>query len=70
MNVSESEARELLAAVRKASEQAAASRAKADEDSAIRRDAVKAAMDAGLPREQIAEAAGAHRNRLYRIVQS
>ena len=68
--MSESEARELLAAVRKASEQAAASRAKADEDSAIRRDAVKAAMDAGLPREQIAEAAGAHRKRLYRIVQS
>ena len=65
--MSEEEARELLAAVRKASDRAAASRAKADEDSATRREAVRRAMSAGIPRERIAKAAGVHRNVLYQI---
>lgn len=65
--VSESDKRKLLAAVRKTTAQAAASRAKADNDSASRRAAVEAAMDAGIPRSEIAEAAGVHRVGLYQI---
>lgn len=30
--------------------------------------AVKAALEAGVPRQKIADAAGTHRNKLYRIV--
>ncbi|MBY0440957.1 MAG: hypothetical protein K2Q25_02280 [Mycobacteriaceae bacterium] len=63
----EEEAR-LLAAVREASAEAAQSRAKADEDSARRRAALQNAMDAGISRDSIAEAAGVQRIRLYQIL--
>lgn len=68
LNVSESQKRKLLAAVKTTTERAAASRAKADADSASRRAAVEAAMDAGIPRAEIAEAAGVHRVGLYQII--
>jgi DNA-binding phage protein len=60
-------AEELLAAVARTTAAAAASRAKADEDSLLRRAAVQSAMDAGIPRSDIAKAAGVHRNVLYKI---
>lgn len=66
-SVSEVEARKLLEAVRLTSAAAARSRAQADADSAARRQAVQAAMDAGLPRAEIAQAAGTHLQNLYRI---
>ncbi len=66
--MSEDEARKLLAAARRASEQAAASRAKADADSALRREAVRACMKAGIPREEIANTLGVSRQTLYQIV--
>ena len=65
--MSESEARELLAAVRKASEQTQQAHAAMMEASASRAVAVREALDAGLPREQIAEAAGVARTMIYRI---
>lgn len=66
--MTEIEARRLLAAAKKASKQASASRAKADEDSAARRRAVQACMDAGIPRQQIADALGISRQTVYQIV--
>lgn len=63
MNVSESEARALLAAVRKAS--ASLERARAERDEAIRD-----AMAAGVARREIAEAAGLERTQLYRVIGS
>lgn len=67
MNVTEAEARRLLAAVKEASERARASRAQADADSAVRRRAVQACMDAGIPRQQIADALGVSRQMIYVI---
>ena len=64
MNVAEVETRELLAAVRKASEQARSTHETMTAAAAARADAVLVAMDAGLPREQIAETSSTHRNRL------
>lgn len=60
MNVTEDEARRLLAAVRRASGAMDSARAQRDE-------AIRAAMRAGVPRQQIADAAGLERTMLYRI---
>lgn len=68
MKVSEVEARRLLAVAKEASEQAAASRARADADSAARRVAVRACMDAGIPRQTIADTLGISRAMLYQII--
>lgn len=58
--MTEAEARRLLAAVRKAS--ASLERARTDRDNAI-----KAAMAAGVARQEIADAAGLERTQLYRV---
>ncbi|WP_315134700.1 hypothetical protein [uncultured Actinomyces sp.] len=70
--MTEDEERRLLEAVRRASE---ASRSETERARRIMADAaaaralaVQAAMDAGIPRQRIAEAAGTDRNNLYRIV--
>ncbi len=68
--MSPEEQERLLAAVRESTARAAASRAAADADSAQRRDAVQAAMDAGVPRDAIAQAAGVHRVGLYQIIKA
>lgn len=68
MKVTEAEARKLLAAAKRASEQAAASRARADADSAARREAVRACMGAGIPRQQIADELGVSRQTVYQII--
>ena len=60
--------RRLLDAASQATREAAELRAQADAASARRREAVRAAMDAGIPRQEIAEAIGAHRNVLYQIL--
>lgn len=62
------EERRLLEAVRRATVEAAELRERADAASARRREAVQAAMDAGVPRARIAEAAGTHRSVLYQIL--
>ena len=61
MNVTEAEARRLLAAVRRASGAMDSARTRRDE-------AIRAAMRAGVPRQQIADAAGLERTMLYRII--
>lgn len=66
--MTEDEKRELLEAVRRATREAAELRERADAASARRREAVQACMDAGIPRQQIAEAAGTHRSVLYQIL--
>lgn len=70
--MTEEEAKRLLAAVRQASEQSRRETERARkimvEAGAGRAAAVQAALDAGIPREQIADAAGTDRNNLYRIV--
>ncbi|MFE5290314.1 hypothetical protein ACFRAQ_35640 [Nocardia sp. NPDC056611] len=68
MDVTSEEAQKLLDRVVEATERAQRSREVADHDSTLRREAVEAAMEAGLPRDQIAAAAGVHRNVLYQIV--
>ena len=67
MNVTEAEARRLLAAVKKTSEKSRAAQAAMVDASQARADAVSAALDAGIPRERIAEAAGVARTMIYRI---
>lgn len=62
--MSEVETRELLAAVRKASEQARSTHKTMTAVAAARADVVQVAKDAGLPREQILKTSSAHRNRL------
>lgn len=64
----EDETRRLLDAVRQATREAAELREQADAASARRREAVQACMDAGIPRQQIAEALGAHRSVIYRLL--
>ena len=64
----EDETRRLLDAARRATREAAELREQADAASARRREAVQACMDAGIPRQQIAEAIGTHRNVLYQIL--
>ena len=68
MDVDEDTRRRLLDAVRQATAEAAALRERADAASARRREAVQACMDAGIPRQQIADAIGAHRNVIYQIL--
>lgn len=68
MKVSEQEARRLLAAAKKASDKAATSRKIADADSASRREAVRACMNAGIPRQEIADALGVSRQTIYQII--
>ena len=63
----EDEARRLLAAVRSTSDRTRSARATLSAEAAERSRAVRAALDAGIPRQQIADAAGVHRNLLYRI---
>lgn len=68
----ETEARRLLDAVARTSEASRreterARRIMADA-AAARAQAVQAALDAGVPRQRIADAAGTDRNNLYRIV--
>lgn len=66
----------LLASVASATKQTekaiARAQARFNEDMAaaraIRKSAIRAAMDAGVPREQIAEAAGVSRARLYQLL--
>lgn len=65
--MSEVEARRLLAAVRKASAETQQAHAVMMAASASRARAVQAALDAGLPRAEIAEAAGVARTMIYRI---
>ena len=64
MNVSEVETRELLAAARKASEQARSTHKTMMAVAAARADVVQVAKDAGLPREQILKTSSTHQNRL------
>lgn len=66
--MTEDEERRLLEAARRATREAAELREQADAASARRREAVQACMDAGIPRQRIAEAIGTHRNVLYRLV--
>lgn len=66
--VSPEEEERLLSAVKAATEAAEQLRAQADAASGQRRDAVQAAMDAGIQRDAIAQAAGVHRNVLYQII--
>ncbi|KPG25079.1 hypothetical protein IN842_15455 [Mycobacteroides abscessus subsp. abscessus] len=65
--VSEGDKRKLLAAVRETTALAEKRRKAADDASRARREAVEAAMDAEIPRSEIADAAGVHRNVLYQI---
>lgn len=68
MSVDDVTKRRLLAEAVEATREAAEMRAAADAASARRRAAVQAAMDAGLPRQEIADAIGVHRNVLYQIL--
>lgn len=61
MDVSEAEAKRLLAAVRRADEAIQKVREK-------RLDAIRSAMDAGIPRQRIADELGITRGRLYQIL--
>ena len=62
----EDETRRLLDAVRQASERTQAAHAEMMAASSERSEAVRAALEAGVPRARIAEAAGA-RTMIYRI---
>ncbi|MCD4557197.1 hypothetical protein [Schaalia sp. lx-100] len=68
MIVDDAEKRRLLAEVEKASEESRAAYEKAEHVAARRAAAVRAAMDAGVPRQEIADAAGIHRNNVYRLL--
>lgn len=65
--MSEEQARELLAAVRKASKEARCAQVAMLEAADIRSQAVRDALDAGIPRDQIAKAAGVRRTAIYKI---
>lgn len=65
--VSDAQRASLLAAVRRSTADAEQLRRQANEASARRREAVREAMDAGVSRQEIADAAGVHRNVLYQI---
>ncbi|MBS6071731.1 MAG: hypothetical protein KH937_03500 [Actinomyces urogenitalis] len=67
MNVDETEARRLLAEVRRTSEETRVLHAQMMDVSAERSAAVRAALDAGIPRTRIAESAGVARTMIYRI---
>ena len=59
--------RRLLDAVRQASERTQAAHAEMMAASSERSEAVRAALEAGVPRARIAEAAGVARTMIYRI---
>ena len=63
----EAQKRKLIDDAVKASEKAASARATADSLSAARRAAIKAAMDAGVPRQELADALNVRRETLYEI---
>lgn len=67
MDVDEQTKRKLLAEVKRTSEETRMQRVRMQEAAAERATAVQAAMDAGLPRQEIADAAGVNRNILYRL---
>lgn len=67
MSVDEQTKRKLLAEVRRTSEQTRALRVQMQDSAAERARAVQSAMEAGIARAQIAEAAGVTRQILYRI---
>lgn len=66
----ETEARRLLDAVETTSASVQSTHALLMEQAAARALAVQSAMDAGIPRQQIADAAGVHRNVLYQILRA
>lgn len=66
----EDETRRLLDAVEATSASVQSTHAVLMEQAAARALAVQAAMDAGIPRQRIAEAAGVHRNVLYQILRA
>ncbi|QPK82302.1 hypothetical protein G7Y41_06945 [Schaalia sp. ZJ405] len=68
MFVDEQEKRRLLAEVKRTSEESRAASEAAERAAAERAAAVQAAMDSGVPRQEIADAAGMHRNNIYRLI--
>lgn len=68
--MTEDEARDLLAAAKSASEQADAARDAYYTAAAQRREAVQAAMDAGIPRRRIAEYLGIGVRTVYQIIKT
>ena len=68
MKVSEQEARRLLAAAKKASNKSRRAQQEMLDAADERTVAIRACMDAGIPRAQIAEAAGVAVANLYRII--
>lgn len=68
MKVSEAEARRLLAAAKKASEKSRRAQQEMLDAADERAAAVRACMEAGISRAQIAEAAGVAVANLYRII--
>ena len=63
----EDEARRLLAAVRSTSDRTRSARATLSAEAAERSRAVRAALDAGIPRQQIADAAAVVRTKVYKL---
>ena len=66
-SMDEAQKRKLIDDAVKASEKAASARATADSLSAARRAAIKSAMDAGVPRQELADALNVRRETLYEI---
>lgn len=60
MKVTEAEAQKMLAAIKRASTSMESARARRDA-------AIREAMEAGVPRQEIADAAGLERTQVYRI---
>ncbi|MCD4549697.1 hypothetical protein [Schaalia sp. lx-260] len=67
MSVNEQEKRRLLAEVKRTSEKTRALNAQVLDAAAERAAAVRAALDAGIPRQEIATSAGVARTMIYRI---
>lgn len=67
MRVDEDEARRLLAAARRANDAVRKAQDAMSTASVDRADAVRACMEAGIPRQQIAETLGVDRSILYRL---
>jgi len=68
MDVDEQTKRKLLAEVKRTSEESRSAAAAAERTAAERAAAVRAAMESGVPRQEIADAAGMHRNNIYRLI--
>lgn len=68
--VDEALKRRLIADAVKASRAAARARSEADLLSAERRAAIRAAMDAGVPRQELADSLGVRRETLYEITKA